>query len=93
MARFGTSVLQDNELLPHDDEPLEELNVREYVLTAAMLGLIKTGHPNQAQALWMTYGEEQFTDITLTRYAQLVLELSKKGFNSGSDPALLSSGS
>jgi len=93
MARFGTSVLQDDELLLHDDEPLEELNVREYVLTAAMLGLIKTGHTNQALALWMTYGEEQFTDIILSRYAQLVRELSKKGFTSGSNPALLSSGS
>jgi hypothetical protein len=71
MARLGTSVLQD-------DERLEDLNVREYVLTAAMLGLIKTGQPNQAQALWMNYGEKQFSDAVLSGYAQLVRELANE---------------
>jgi hypothetical protein len=85
MARFGTSVLLDDELLLQDDEVplqddelLEELNVREYVLTAAMLGLIKTGQRNQAQALWMNYGEKQFRHASQSTYAQLVRELVNK---------------
>jgi predicted membrane-bound spermidine synthase len=72
MARFGSAVLQDDELL-------EDLNQREYVLVAAMLGLIKTGHPLQAQALWMNYGEKQFSRYINSKYALLVRELAKKG--------------
>jgi hypothetical protein len=48
------------------------------VLTAAMLGLIKTGHPQKAQALWMNHGEKQFSRFNHSKYAILVREFAKK---------------
>jgi len=65
MASFGMAVLQDDELL-------EDPNLREYVLTAAMLGVIKTGQPQQAQALWIKHGEQQFDRFNHSKYAVLV---------------------
>ena len=72
MARFGTAILQQN------GDLLEDLNLREYVLTAAMLGLIKTGHPTQAQALWKTHGEKAFSGYINSTHALLVREFAKK---------------
>ncbi len=82
MTRFGTAVLLHEEQLHEeqlDEKQLEELNRREYVLTAAMLGLIKSGQPKQAQALWMNYGEEQFSQVIQSKYALLVREFAKIG--------------
>lgn len=89
MARFGTSVLQDDKLLLQDGALLENLNAREYVLSAAMLGLIKTGQLEQAWGLWMKYGEQQFANVNQSKYAQLVRELVNKGFRVGSDQGSL----
>lgn len=53
MGRFGTAVLRDDKLL---DDP----QMREYVLAAAMLGLIETGQPIEAYELWTNYGKDRF---------------------------------
>ena len=72
MSRYGAAVLQDEDLL-------DGLAMREYVITAAMLGLIMSGQPVQAEALWISYGENQFSRFTNSTYTVLVHEIAKKG--------------
>jgi spermidine synthase len=103
MARYGRAVLQedrlllknDRERLP-DDELLESLKIREYVLTATMLGLVETRQPQQAYALWMEHGEQQFRNASPSKYAQLVREFARsESFtrpDAASVPALASPG-
>jgi predicted membrane-bound spermidine synthase len=76
MARSATTLLQDDEL--EADELLQDHRRREYVLTAAMLGLIKTGQSARAHALWTHYGEQHFSDNGPSAYAVLVREVANK---------------
>jgi predicted membrane-bound spermidine synthase len=77
MARFGTLALQNDEL--EADDMLRDREQREYVVTAAMLGLIETGQSVRAHGLWMKYGEPHFSDSEPSEYAVLVREFARNG--------------
>lgn len=49
---------------------------RAYVVTAGMLGLLRTEQPQEALALWRQYGETQFAQSGIPEYTRLVLQLA-----------------
>lgn len=61
-----------------DTVPLNDPEKRAYVVTAGMLGLLKTGRPHEAMALWRSHGEVQLARSGMPAYTRLVLQLADR---------------
>ncbi|MBT8441269.1 MAG: hypothetical protein KJO76_02695, partial [Gammaproteobacteria bacterium] len=61
-----------------EDQPLGDPEQRAYVLTAGMLGLLNTGRPHAALALWQSFGEVQLAVAGVPEYTRLVLQLADR---------------
>ncbi|MFQ5635908.1 MAG: hypothetical protein ACE5G3_11345, partial [Gammaproteobacteria bacterium] len=63
------------------DAPLAGTPQRAYVATAGMLGLLRSGRPHEAVALWREHGETQLANFGTPPYTRLVLQLAGSAAN------------
>jgi hypothetical protein len=71
MATIGSALLRDNTKTTP--------SMREYVLTATMLGLVESGRSNEAVEAWTKFGEELQLFRPISRATILVREYAHNG--------------
>ena len=74
MATTGAAVLTE---IPQLADPEQ----RAYVVTAAMLGLLRDGRPSEALQFWRSHGEVQFARSGIPEYTRLVLQRADRAAN------------